>query len=186
MQWLRDGLGLFKDAAESAGIAESVPDNGGVYMVPALTGLGAPHWDSEARGLICGFDRQATAAHLVRAALEAVAFQTRDLIGAMRRDGIADGAALRVDGGMTANAWLMQCLADVLGTPVARAAVAETTAAGVACLAALQAGLHGSLQEVAALYRPDRTWQAAMTPAERAALVRGWDVAVRRARSDLA
>ena len=183
VQWLRDGLGLFRDAAETAALAASVPDSGGVYMVPALTGLGAPHWDSDARGLICGLDRQATAAHLVRATLEAVAFQTHDLIGAMRGDGIADGAVLRVDGGMTANAWLMQCLADITALPVARAAVAETTALGVASLAALQAGLCGSLDEVAALYRPDRTWHPSMPETRRGPLLQGWQAAVRRARS---
>ena len=185
VQWLRDGLKLFDDATESAALAASVADNGGVYVVPALTGLGAPHWDSKARGLICGLDRQATAAHVVRATLEAVALQTHDLINAMRGDGIEDGAALRVDGGMTANEWLMQSLADVTARPVARAAVAETTALGVASLAALQSGLCGSLEDLAGLYRPDRTWQPIMQAAEREALLRGWSIAVRRARSDL-
>jgi glycerol kinase len=184
VQWLRDGLRLFRNAADSAALAASVADNGGVYMVPALTGLGAPHWDSDARGLICGLDRQTTAAHLVRATLEAVAFQTDDLIGAMRGDGIADGAALRVDGGMTANEWLMQCLADITARPVARAAVAETTALGVASLVALQAGLCGSLDDLAARYRPDRTWQPSMPQARRRGLVQGWRAAVRRALCD--
>ena len=186
VQWLRDGLGLIKDAAECEAMAASVADNGGVYLVPAMVGLGAPHWDSAARGLICGFDRKATAAHLARATLEAVALQTRDLIGAMRQDGIAEATSLRVDGGMSANAWLMQCVADVTETPVARAAVAETTALGVACLAALQSGLCHSLEELAGLYRADRTWQTQMSAAERTILVRGWDTAVRRTRSDLA
>jgi glycerol kinase len=186
VQWLRDGLGLFRDAGETADLAACVPDSGGVYLVPALTGLGAPYWDAEARGLICGIDRTTRAAHLVRAALEAVAFQTCDLIGAMRGDGVADtisrGAALRVDGGMTVNPWLMQALADLTGLPVARAAVAETTALGVACLAALQCGLQGSLAELAALYRPDRVWQPSLAESERAARYEGWQRAVRRAR----
>ena len=183
VQWLRDGLGLIRTAAESAGIAASVPDSGGVYVVPALTGLGAPYWDAGARGLICGMDRQATAAHLVRATLEAVCFQTRDLIGAMQRDGIPDMPALRVDGGMTANEWLMGCMADLTGLPVERAAVAETTALGVACLAGLQAGLFGSLADIARRRTPDRVWQPSGPAAGRDAMYAGWQAAVRRARS---
>ena len=183
VQWLRDGLGLVRDAADSAALAASVPDSGGVYVVPALTGLGAPWWDAEARGLICGLDRQVTAAHIVRATLESVAFQTGDLIGAMRRDGIADEAALRVDGGMTANEWLLQALADITGLPVARAPVAETTALGVARLAALQSGLCGSLAEIAGLHRPDRVWQPQLAAADREARRHGWLDAVARARS---
>ena len=183
VQWLRDGLGLIRTAAESAEVAASVPDSGGVYVVPALTGLGAPYWDADARGLICGMDRQATAAHLVRATLEAVCFQTCDLIGAMRRDGIPAMPALRVDGGMTANGWLMGRMAELTGLPVERAAVAETTALGVACLAGLQAGLHGSLDEIAQRRTPDRVWQPSGAAAERDALYAGWQAAVRRARS---
>lgn len=182
VQWLRDGLGLIESAAATAALAASVPDSGGIHVVPALTGLGAPYWDAEARGLICGITRQTTAAHLVRATLESVAWQSLDLIGAMRGDGMADPPALRVDGGMSANAWLMQCLADRTGLPVARAALAETTALGVACLAALQAGLGGSLAEIAGRQQPDRCWQPAMDEAERARGYRGWRKAVSRAR----
>jgi len=183
VQWLRDGLGLIHTAAESAAVAASVPDSGGVYVVPALTGLGAPYWDAEARGLICGLDRQATAAHLVRATLEAVCFQTCDLIEAMRRDGIPAMPSLRVDGGMTANDWLMGCMADLTGLPVERAAVAETTALGVACLAGLQAGLFGSLADIAQRRTPDRVWQPSGSVERREALQAGWRAAVRRARS---
>ena len=183
VQWLRDGLGLLGSAAESAAIAASVPDNGGVYVVPALTGLGAPHWDAEARGLVCGLDRQSSAAHLVRATLEAVCFQTCDLLDAMRGDGIPSLAALRVDGGMAANGWLMQCLADLTALPVERSAVAEATALGAACLAGLHAGLFGSLDDIAARRRTDQGWQPAMPPARRDALRAGWHAAVRRARS---
>ncbi len=183
VQWLRDGLGLLRHAAESAVVAAGVPDSGGVYVVPALTGLGAPYWDAEARGLICGMDRQATAAHLVRATLEAVCFQTRDLIEAMRRDGIPDMPVLRTDGGMTANDWLMGRMADLTGLPVERAAVAETTALGAACLAGLQAGLFGSLADIAQRRTPDRAWQPSAPAAERDALYAGWQAAVRRARS---
>jgi len=183
VQWLRDGLGLIRTAAESAAVAAGVPDNGGVYVVPALTGLGAPYWDAGARGLICGMDRQATAAHLVRATLEAVCFQTRDLVEAMRRDGIPEMPVLRVDGGMTANDWLMGCMADLTGLPVERAAVAETTAMGVASLAGLQAGLFGSLAEIAQRRRPDRVWKPSGPAVRRDALYAGWHAAVRRARS---
>jgi len=183
VQWLRDGLRLIRTAAESAGVAASVPDSGGVYVVPALTGLGAPYWDADARGLICGMDRGATAAHLVRATLEAVCFQTRDLIEAMLRDGIPAIPTLRVDGGMTANDWLMGRMAGLTGLPVERAAVAETTALGVACLAGLQAGLYGSLDEIARRRAPDRVWQPSSTAAERDAQYAGWHAAVHRARS---
>ncbi len=186
VQWLRDKLGLFRDAEETAAIAAGTADSGGVYLVPALTGLGAPYWDAEARGLICGIDRNTTAAHLVRASLEAVAFQTSDLIGAMRRDGIAGAAALNVDGGMTGNDWLMQSLADLTGLAVARAAVAETTALGVANLASLQAGLCGSLDELAGLHEPDRVWRPTIDAPERDGRLAGWHAAVRRARSDAA
>ena len=183
VQWLRDGLGLIRTAAESADLAASVPDSGGVYAVPALTGLGAPYWDPDARGLICGMDRGATAAHLVRATLEAVCFQTRDLIEAMRRDGIPAIPTLRVDGGMTANDWLMGRLAGLTGLPVERAAVAETTALGVACLAGLQAGLYGSLADIMQRRTPDRVWQPSVPAAQRDSLYAGWQAAVQRARS---
>ena len=183
VQWLRDGLGLIRTAGESADVAASVPDSGGVYVVPALTGLGAPYWDADARGLICGMDRQATAAHLVRATLEAVCFQTRDLIEAMRRDGIPDMPVLRVDGGMTANGWLMGCMADLTGLPVERAAVAETTALGAASLAGLQAGVFGSLADIERRRTPDRIWQPSGSAGQRDALYAGWQDAVRRARS---
>jgi glycerol kinase len=152
-------------------------------MVPALTGLGAPHWDPEARGLICGLDRQSTAAHIVRATLEAVCYQTCDLIEAMRRDGIPPMASLRVDGGMTANAWLMQCLSDTTGLPVECAAVAEATAIGVATLAGLQAGVYRSLDDIAALRRPDRECRPRIDAGQRATLYAGWRRAVARAAS---
>jgi len=183
VQWLRDGLGLLQHAEDSAAMAASVPDSAGVYVVPALTGLGAPYWDAGARGLICGMDRGATGAHLVRATLEAVCYQTLDLIEAMRRDGIPPMPALRVDGGMTRNDWLMQRTADLTRLPVERAAVIETTALGVACLAGLQAGLFGSLDDIARLRTPDQVWQPTGTTAERDGLYAGWKTAVQRARS---
>jgi len=182
VQWLRDGLGLLQHAAESAAMAASVPDSAGVYVVPALTGLGAPYWDADARGLICGMDRAATAAHLVRATLEAVCYQTLDLIEAMRLDGIPPMPALRVDGGMAGNDWLMQRMAEITRLPVERAAVTETTALGVACLAGLQAGLFGSLDDIAQRRMPDRSWQPSGTVLERDDLYAGWKKAVQRAR----
>ncbi len=183
IQWLRDGLGLLQRASDSSAIAASVADSAGVYVVPALTGLGAPYWDAGARGLICGMDRGATAAHIVRATLEAVCYQTADLIEAMRRDGNPDMPALRVDGGMTSNDWLMQRMADLTRLPVERAAVMETTALGVACLAGLEAGLFGSLTDIAGRRSPDRIWQPTGTVADRDTLYAGWTAAVQRARS---
>ena len=180
IQWLRDGLGILADSQESAALAASLPDNGGVYFVPALTGLGAPYWDPEARGLISGLSRQTTAAHLVRAALEAVSFQTSDLLQAMQRDGVPEMAALRVDGGMVGNDWLLQNMADLAGLPVERAAVAETTALGAAFLAGLQTGVLASLAEIARLRRTDGIFRPAIDEAARLSLFEGWREAVDR------
>jgi glycerol kinase len=180
IQWLRDGLGIIRNAGDTAALAASVPDSGGVYFVPALTGLGAPHWDPDARGLISGLDRQVTAAHLVRAALESVSFQTRDLIEAMRRDGIPAVATLRVDGGMVANDWLLQNLADLIGAPVERAAIAETTALGAALLAGLQIGVFGSLHDVARRWHSGGAFHPGLDAGRRDALYAGWHEAVRR------
>ncbi len=180
VQWLRDGLGLIESAPEVEALAGRVPDTGGVYFVPALTGLGAPHWDPHARGLIAGVTRGTTAAHLARAALEAMAYQTRDAIVAMER---ASGIALRelrADGGAAANDLLLQFQADVLGTPVVRPRVTETTALGAAYLAGIGAGLtdQGTIAERWAL---DRRFTPAMDPGVRQALCRGWQRAVERA-----
>ncbi|HEY9567329.1 MAG TPA: glycerol kinase GlpK, partial [Thalassobaculum sp.] len=155
VQWLRDGLGIIQAASETEALARSVKDSGGVYLVPAFTGMGAPYWDAEARGAMFGLTRDTGRAHLARAALEAVAYQTRDLFRAMAEDGVKPGI-LRVDGGMAANDWLMQFLADVLTIPVERPRVTETTALGAAALAALQAGIHGSLDDVAKSWVLDR------------------------------
>ena len=141
VKWLRDGIGVIASAAETEGLATQVPDDHGVYMVPAFVGLGAPYWDPDARGAIFGLTLDATVAHLTRAALEAVAYQSFDLAEAMAADGAAKPDALRVDGGMTANSWLCQFLADILHCPVERPATLETTALGAAFHAGLATGL---------------------------------------------
>ncbi len=181
VQWLRDGLGIIAAADETHGLAAGLAHNHGVYMVPAFTGLGAPHWDTQARGAIYGLTRDTGPAQFARAALESVAYQTRDLLRAMAEDGAAP-VDLRVDGGMVANDWLMQFLADVLDMPVSRPLVTETTAYGAAALAALADGLYGSLDDIAARWRLDRRFMPAMETAERTTLLRGWDEAVARTR----
>ncbi|GAB4516970.1 MAG: glycerol kinase GlpK [Amphiplicatus sp.] len=180
IQWLRDGLGVIRTAGESESLARSIPDNRGVYLVPAFTGLGAPHWAPDARGLICGLTRASGPAELARAALESVVYQTADLLAAIEADGVKPDA-LRVDGGMTANAWLMQFLADMLNLPVERPEVMETTALGAAFLAGLKAGLYGSTDNVAAIWRRAARFEPRMPKGERARLIDGWRKAVRRA-----
>ncbi len=182
VQWLRDKLGFVKQSPESEAIAAGLAGNAGVYLVPAFTGLGAPYWDPDARGAILGLTRDAGRAEIVRAALEAVCYQTRDLMEAMAADGAPRPQALRVDGGMTGNDWLMQFLADILDLPVERPAVTETTALGAAWLAGLAAGLFGSTAEIAAGWRRDRTFEPGMGAAERDRLYAGWQEAVARVR----
>ena len=185
IQWLRDGLGVIGDSAASETLAAGLPGNGGVYLVPAFTGLGAPWWDAGARGGLFGLTRDTGAAHLARAALEACGYQTADLLDAMGGDQRETGAGrLRVDGGMAANDWLMQFIADIADAPVERPAVTETTALGAALLAGVGAGLYGSLEEaVAATWRPDRTFTPTMPAARRQDLLAGWRAAVDRVRS---
>ncbi|GGI75664.1 glycerol kinase [Polymorphobacter multimanifer] len=179
VQWLRDGLGLIGSAAETEALARSVPDSGGVTFVPALAGLGAPHWSPGARGLITGLSGGTTKAHLARATLEAMGQQTADLTDALRADGVAV-TALRVDGGMVANDWLCQDLADSLGVPVQRPAVIETTAMGAAMLAAVGAGLFADLATAAAaMVKPDRSFSPQATDDERSARRAAWARAVR-------
>jgi glycerol kinase len=185
VQWVRDGLGLVRDAAETEKIARSVPDTGGVYLVPAFTGLGAPYWDPDARGAIFGLTRATEAAHIVRAALEAVAYETADLMRAMEDDVRRAGAGslpeeLRVDGGMVANSWFCQYLADILDRPVDRPEVIETTALGAAWLAGLAVGLYPSMEAIAACWRRQRRFEPAMAAELREARLRGWAEAVRR------
>jgi glycerol kinase len=177
VQWLKEGLGLIGASRESEALAQGLPDNGGVYLVPGFTGLGAPWWNAEARGAIVGLARDTTAAHLVRAGLEALAYQTADLLDALARDGAPAPSTLKVDGGVTANGWAMQFLADVCGVPVERPAFQETTALGAAKLAALGAGLIPDLESAAAAEAPTR-WTPGMDAAVRSRFLAGWRRAV--------
>jgi glycerol kinase len=180
IQWLRDGLGLLADSAESEALARSVPDNCGVSFVPALAGLGAPYWAPDARGLICGLSGGTTRAHVVRAALEAQGQQTADLVDALAADGVP-AARLRVDGGMVANNWLCQDLADSLGLVVERPRVIETTAMGAAMLAGVGAGMFADLgAAAAAMAAADRSFHPAIDAAARAGRRAQWQAAVRR------
>jgi len=176
VQWLRDGLGLLASAADAEDLARSLAGNDGVYFVPALTGLGAPHWDPQARGLVCGLDRGTGRAHLVRAALEAIAYQVRDVVAA-----VPGGVGrLRADGGAAANGFLMQFQADVLGQPVEVASGVEMTALGAAALAGLGTGVWRDTAEVAAVWRPSARYEPRIAPSEREALLEGWRSALAR------
>ena len=181
VKWLRDGLGLITHASQTDDMATRVADNGGVYMVPAFVGLGAPHWDARARGLICGLTLGTSAAHVARAALESVGYQTADLITAMIDDGAGRPGTLRVDGGMSANDWLCQFLADILEMPVERPENLETTALGAAFLAGMGVGLWQGTAGVAALTRRADRFEPAGDPGRRAALIAGWRKALERA-----
>jgi len=181
VQWLRDGLGVIADAAETDALARSVPAGDGLFLVPAFTGLGVPHWDPYARGLLIGIERGTTRAHLVRATLESIAFQTRDLVEAMRAAG-RPIQVLRADGGGTANAFLMQLQADLLGIPVEVAAVRETTALGAAFFAGLGAGVWRSTDDLARHRAVSARFEPAMGAAERDARYAGWLRAVERSR----
>jgi glycerol kinase len=181
VKWLRDRLGVIAHASETQGLATQVPDNHGVYLVPAFVGLGAPHWRPDLRGLVTGLTLDTSAAHLARAALEAVAYQTRDLITAMVADGAGSPAALRVDGGMAANDWLCQFLADVAECPVERPSGVETTALGAAFLAGLATDVWPDLDALAATWTLDRRFQPAMGEARRSELIEGWAKALKQA-----
>jgi len=185
VQWLRDGLGAIQSSAEVQALAESVPDNGGVMVVPAFTGLGAPYWNPEARGTITGLTRGSTRAHIARAALESIAFQSAALLLAMARDAQAAGAAplreLRVDGGACVNNLLMQFQADLLGIPVLRPQVTETTALGAAYLAGLSTGVYQGTEDISALWQIERRFEPSISPAAAAALMQRWEHAVRQA-----
>ncbi|HOC93565.1 MAG TPA: glycerol kinase GlpK [bacterium] len=181
IQWLRDGLKIIKTAAESEKLAASVSDNGGVYFVPALVGLGAPHWDMYARGAVLGLTRGATSAHLARAALEAMCYQTRDIVDAMAKDSGIPLKSLFVDGGAVANNLLMQFQADILRAPVDRPKMIETTALGCAFLAGLGVGIWKNLKELEKARETDRLFKPAMKQAERERLYSGWRRAVERA-----
>ncbi len=183
VQWLRDGLGLIRSAAEVERLAASVPDSGGVYFVPAFTGLGAPYWDPNARGVICGLTRGTAGGHLARAALESMAFQTTDVLRAMQADaGIAVGE-LRVDGGASGNDLLMQFQADMLGVPVVRPHNTETTALGAAFLAGLAVGYWSDREQLASLWAKERLFEPTMSRDKAVERHAGWRDAVARARS---
>ena len=181
VQWLRDALHLIQSAGDTEALARSITDAQGVYLVPAFTGLGAPWWDPQARGAIFGLTRDTGLAHIVRAALESVAYQTRDLLDAMAADGVRP-SELRVDGGMVVNDWLTQFLADALQMPVLRPRVTETTALGAAFLAGLGAGVYGSLEEIAALWEQERRFDPQMEPSRAATMLEGWHAAIARVR----
>ena len=182
VQWLRDGLGLIEVAAETEAIAASVPDTGGVYFVPAFSGLFAPYWDMRARGAIVGLTRFSSRAHLVRATLEAIAYQTRDVTDAMASDGGHPLAALKADGGASANDFLMQLQADVLGIPVVRPAVRETTALGAAFAAGLAVGAFDSTESLRRLWTAERTFEPTWSADRRESSYRDWKRAVERTR----
>jgi len=182
VQWLRDGLKLIAAAGETERLASGLSGNNGVYLVPAFTGLGAPYWDPRARGAIFGLTRDTGIAEIVRSALEAVCYQTRDLMQAMAEDGGVQPTALRVDGGMVANDWLMQFLADILDVSVERPTVTETTALGAAALAGLTVGLFSSPADIARRWQRDRRFEPRMAAAQRAGLYAGWQDAVTRVR----
>ena len=182
VQWLRDGLGLIATAGESEAVAASVPSSEGVYVVPAFVGLGAPHWDPLARGIIVGITRGTSRAHLVRATLEAIAFQTRDVIETMENECNLTLPDLRVDGGAAANDLLMQIQADILGREVVRPAVTETTALGAAYLAGLAVGFWKGQDELASNWQVDRRFEPRMEAGQREELYQGWKRAVERAK----
>ncbi len=183
VQWLRDGLGIVQTAGETEALARSVPDNAGVYFVPAFVGLGAPYWDSQARGLLIGLTRGTTKAHIARAALEAMAYQTRDVLEAMETDAGTPLKGLRVDGGATVNNWLLQFQADQLAVPVHSPVVQETTALGAAYLAGLAVGYWHGLDDLHRNWACDAEVRPAMPPAERQGLYAGWKRAVERSRN---
>lgn len=183
IQWLRDALGLITDAAETEALAQSLPDNQDVYFVPAFVGLGAPYWDMDARGAIFGLTRGTTRAHLVRAALEAMAYQTRDVIECMQTDSGIKLRELRVDGGAARNNFLCQFQADILNIPVVRPAITETTALGAASLAGLACGFWQDRTEIASYWQAEKRFEPRMSQAERKRLYLGWKNAVARVKT---
>ncbi len=181
IKWLRDKLGIITDAAESEEIARTVPDDHGVTLVPAFTGLGAPHWEPDARGLITGMTLDTTADHIVRATLESIAFQTRDLVDAMRADGADEPQTLRIDGGMAQNGWFAQFLSDVLEAPVERPESHETTALGAAYLAGLATGVWNGLDELSAQWTAADRFEPEMADERRKTLLKKWQGALKKA-----
>ena len=185
VQWLRDGLGIIRHSSEIEELAARVPDSGGVFFVPAFAGLGAPHWDPYARGTITGLTRGSTAAHLARAALDSIAFQTADVLDAMHDDTAIRLQEMRVDGGAVCNNALLQFQADVIGVPVIRPSITETTALGAAYLAGLAVGFWKSQEEIASQWKVDRRFEPKMDPDARAELLSQWRTAVERAKGQV-
>jgi len=183
VQWLRDELRILSSAAESETLARSVSDTGGVYFVPAFVGMGAPQWDPDVRGAIFGITRGTRREHIVRAGLQSVAFQTRDLVEAMQKDAGRSIRSVRVDGGASLNAFLMQFQADVLGVPLVRPRSHETTALGAAFAAGLAVGFWKSREELSGIWQAETIFEPGMDEQERGALVEGWNAAVGAARS---
>lgn len=182
VQWLRDGLSIIKQSGDVEALANSVPDNGGVYFVPAFVGLGAPYWDSYARGAIAGLTRGSTSAHIARAALESIAYQTADVIDAMRQDSGLDLSELRVDGGASRNNLLMQFQADILGVPVIRPKITETTALGAAYLAGLAVGYWQSQEEIVQQWQIEKQFEPTMSADQRQTLRESWHQAIAQTR----
>lgn len=182
IQWLRDGLGIIENAQQSEAMAASLESNNGVYIVPAFTGLGAPHWDPDARGAIFGITRDTGPEELVRATLESVCYQTWDLLEAKRRDGV-QSTRLRVDGGMVNNNWFCKFLSDILAISVERPVITETTALGAAFLAGLQIGLYKSLEEIADIWKVDRIFAPDKSATEREKLIEQWQLAVSKVKT---
>ena len=180
VQWLRDNLGLIQISSDIEALANTVEDNGGIYFVPAFSGLFAPYWKSSARGAIVGMTRYVNKGHIARAALEATAFQTREVLDAMEKDSGVNLTALKVDGGMVYNDTLMQFQADILGVPVIRPVVAETTALGSAYAAGLATGFWDSLEDLRRNWAMDKTWKPSMDASRRDELYRNWKRAVER------
>ncbi len=180
VQWLRDNLGLVENSSDVEALARSVEDNGGIYFVPAFSGLFAPYWRSDARGAIVGMTRYANKGHIARAALEATAYQTREVLEAMEKDSGVRLSVLKVDGGMVVDELLMQFQADLLDVPVVRPKVAETTALGAAYAAGLAIGFWTGLDELRANWKEDTRWRPSMEAAKREALYAGWKKAVTR------
>lgn len=179
IKWLRDTLKIISSAGETAALAESLQDNGGVYLIPAFTGLGAPYWNPDVRGALLGLTRNSGVAHIARAALEAVCYQTQDLLQAMLGDGVTQVNTLRVDGGMVENNWMLQFLANILNVQVQRAKYVETSALGAAYLAGLQVGIFDSLDQMASLWQVHTSYQPAMSLAQRDVLYQNWLTAVK-------
>ncbi|PPR64854.1 MAG: Glycerol kinase [Alphaproteobacteria bacterium MarineAlpha4_Bin2] len=185
VQWLRDGLGIIRNSAETSSLAETADPKSGVYLVPAFTGLGAPYWDSGARANIQGLTRDSGKEEIARATLESIGFQTRDLFQAMAADGAAEPTTLRVDGGLSKNDWAMQFLADILAIPVERPVITEITALGAAYLAGLQAGIYTDLKNISENWAQDRFFEPSMSTDERDQRYSGWCDAVQRTRTSI-